>query len=46
MGDLTGAIVGMIIVAIIFGALTTMGLMWIIPDIWEWIKPIIHEFTK
>lgn len=46
MGDLTGAIVGMIIAASIFGALIMLGFMWIIPDIWEWIKPIIHEFTK
>lgn len=46
MDDLAGALVGMIIVASIFGAFVAMGLMWVIPDIWEWIKPILHELTK
>lgn len=46
MGDMTGALVGIIVVGIIFGALSMLGMVLIVPEIWEWLKPIIHEFTK
>lgn len=40
--DVILAFIYVIISSMLLGA----SLVLVLPEIWEWIKPIIHEFTK
>lgn len=39
--DFTGFFVGLVLAGAVGGAV----LMWLLPIIWSWVKPIIHQLT-
>ena len=37
--------VGMLVIALVAGATFTGLLFWLLPKLWDWLKPIIHAAT-
>lgn len=45
VGDLTKAFTAMMVMAALAGAAIFAVLFWLVPLVWEWVKPWLHAIT-